>query len=93
MFFEPVRLDSGAWCDSGIVDIFPVRPVLDIEDPFEVALAVNCFYPPEFAGEDATGWDDSAASILYVASTAGARGSIRASGSKGAGGCWLTGAL
>ena len=33
----------------------------------DVAVAVNGFYPPEFAGEDATGWQDRAASILYVA--------------------------
>jgi NTE family protein len=68
LFVEPVPLEGGFWCDGGIVDIFPVAPVLDIEDPCEVALALNCFYPPEFAGEDATGWEHRAASILYVAS-------------------------
>lgn len=68
LFLEPVELDGGSWCDGGIVDIFPVRPVLDIEEPCEVALALNCFYPPEFAGEDATGWERRAGSILYVAS-------------------------
>jgi NTE family protein len=68
LFVEPVDLDGCYWCDGGIVDIFPVRPVLDIEAPCDVALALNCFYPPEFAGEDATGWQDRAASILYVAS-------------------------
>jgi len=68
LFLEPVALDGGSWCDGGIVDIFPVRPVLDIEEPCEVALALNCFYPPEFAGEDATGWERRAGSILYVAS-------------------------
>jgi NTE family protein len=68
LFLEPVRLDGGYWCDGGIVDIFPVEPVLGIENPCEVALALNCFYPPEFAGEDATGWEHRAASILYIAS-------------------------
>jgi len=68
LFIEPVALDGGYWCDGGIVDIFPVRPVLDIEDGCDVALALNCFYPPEFAGEDATGWEHRAGSILYVAS-------------------------
>jgi NTE family protein len=63
-------MNGGFWCDGGIVDIFPVRPVLDIEEPCEVALALNCFYPPEFAGEDATGWEHRAASILYIASQA-----------------------
>jgi NTE family protein len=43
LFLEPVRLDGGYWCDGGMVDIFPVEPVLDIENPCEVALALNCF--------------------------------------------------
>ena len=67
LFVEPVELDGRWWCDGGIVDIFPVHPVLDIEEPPEVALAVNGFYPPGFAGEDASGWQDRRASILYVA--------------------------
>ena len=68
LFFDAVRLDGGWWCDGGIVDIFPVHPVLDIEPRSDVALAVNGFYPPGFAGEDETGWKDRRASILYAAS-------------------------
>ena len=45
LFIEPVMLNGGYWCDGGIVDIFPVRPVLDIEEPPEVVLAINGFYP------------------------------------------------
>ncbi|MGA2208747.1 MAG: patatin-like phospholipase family protein [Acidimicrobiales bacterium] len=68
LFIEPVELDGGWWCDGGIVDIFPVRPVLDIEEPCDVALAINGFYPAGFAGENASGWQDRRGSILYVAS-------------------------
>ena len=68
LFIEPVEFDGGYWCDGGIVDIFPVRPVLEIEEPCDVALAINGFYPARFAGEDATGWQDRRGSILYVAS-------------------------
>jgi NTE family protein len=68
LFIEPVALDGGYWCDGGIVDIFPVRPVLDIEEPCDVSLAINGFYPPGFAGEDASGWQYRNGSILYVAS-------------------------
>ncbi len=67
LFIEPVRLGDGYWCDGGIVDIFPVRPVLDIEDPPDVALAINGFYPPRFVGEDASGWQDHRNSILAIA--------------------------
>ena len=68
LFIEPVELEGDHWCDGGIVDIFPVIPALDIEPPPDVAVSINGFYPPGFAGEDATGWADRPASILYVAS-------------------------
>ncbi len=68
LFIEPVPMEGEHWCDGGIVDIFPVIPALDIEQPPDVALAVNGFYPTGFEGEDATGWQDRTASILYVAS-------------------------
>ncbi len=68
LFIEPVRMGDGYWCDGGMVDIFPVRPVLDLEDPPDVALAINGFYPPRFVGEDGTGWQDRRNSILAIAS-------------------------
>lgn len=68
LFIQPVELDNFHWCDGGIVDIFPVHPLLDIEEPCDVTLAINGFYPPGFEGEDADGWEYRAASILYLAS-------------------------
>ena len=68
LFFDPVALGSSSWCDGGIVDIFPVRPLLDIEPPCDVVLAVNGFYPPSFDGEDARGWREQRAPILEIAS-------------------------
>ncbi len=68
LFIEPVPLDGSSWCDGGLVDIFPVHPVLDLEPPCDVVLTVNGFYPPGFAGEDATGWQDRRLSILHIAS-------------------------
>jgi NTE family protein len=57
-----------SWCDGGIVDIFPVRPVLDIEPAVDTAVAVNGFYPHEFGGEDITGWDARPLSIVSAGS-------------------------
>jgi len=68
LFIEPVPLAGRYWCDGGIVDIFPVRPVLDFGEQPDVVLAINGFYPRGFVGEDATGWQDRRASILYLAS-------------------------
>jgi NTE family protein len=68
LFFEPVELGGGHWCDGGIVDIFPVRPVLDLEPVPDLVVAVNGFYPPGFAGDDITGWRAQRWSILQAAS-------------------------
>lgn len=65
-FIQAVQLDGSWWCDGGIVDIFPVRPVLERIAP-DAAVAVNGFYPPGFAGEDETGWHDRSLSIVYAA--------------------------
>jgi len=68
LFVQPVVLDGLAWCDGGIVDIFPVRPVLDIEPAVDTAVAVNGFYPHEFDGEDITGWETHPLSIVSAGS-------------------------
>jgi NTE family protein len=67
LFLDPVQLDGGSWCDGGVVDILPVRPVLELEPPSDAALVVNCFYPPGFAGEDIHGWRSHRLSILDLA--------------------------
>ena len=67
LFVQPVVLGELSWCDGGIVDIFPVRPVLDIEPAVDAAVAVNGFYPHEFGGEDVAGWDTRPLSIVTAA--------------------------
>ena len=67
LFVAPVELRHGYWCDGGIVDIFPVAPVLDLETGVDGAVAINGFYPPGFVGENANGWEERAASIVTVA--------------------------
>lgn len=68
LFIQPVVHNSLSWCDGGIVDIFPVRPVLDMKPAVDTAVAINCFYPHEFQGEDVTGWDGRSLSIISAAS-------------------------
>lgn len=68
LFVQPVTLAGRSWCDGGIVDIFPVHPVLDLEPPVETVIAVNAFYPPGFEGEDATGWDRRRLSVVHIGS-------------------------
>jgi len=68
LFIQPVELDEDHWCDGGIVDIFPVIPAIDLEPGSDAAVAVNGFYPPEFAGEDVRGWERRVGSIVTVGS-------------------------
>jgi NTE family protein len=68
LFVQPVVQDGLSWGDGGIVDIFPVQPVLDIEPAVDTAVAVNGFYPHEFGGEDISGWDTRPLSIVPAAS-------------------------
>lgn len=65
LFIQAVPEEGTWWGDGGIVDIFPVRPLLEDLVP-DAVVAVNGFYPPEFAGEDVTGWHERALSIVYA---------------------------
>ncbi len=62
IFVEPVRIGPHLYGDGGVVDIFPVRPILD-EQP-DVILGLNCYLPEGFAGEDLSGWRDRTFAIL-----------------------------
>ncbi len=68
LFLNPVELDGSHWCDGGLVEILPVRPVLELERKPDVVFAVQAFYPSEFAGEDVRGWEREPLSILRIAS-------------------------
>ena len=67
LFVQPVVLDGLSWCDGGIVDIFPVRPVLDIEQPLDSPWPSTVSTRTSFGGEDVTGWDDRPLSIVTAA--------------------------
>ena len=58
LFIEPVRARPGTpGATAGLVDIFPVVPALDLGIPVDAVIAINGFYPPDFAGEDVRGWE------------------------------------
>jgi len=62
IFVEPVRVADHLYGDGGIVNIFPVRPVLDANP--DLVLGLNSYLPEGFAGEDVTGWRDRSFAIL-----------------------------
>ncbi len=62
IFVEPVQIGPHLYGDGGVVEIFPVRPVL--EDQPDLVVGLNCYLPESFAGEDLSGWRDRTFGIL-----------------------------
>ncbi|GMV18924.1 MAG: hypothetical protein AMXMBFR56_71480 [Polyangiaceae bacterium] len=67
IFVEPVRMGAHEFGDGGVVDIFPTRPLAD-EEPLDLVVGINSYMPPDFAGEDVSGWMDETWSILRASS-------------------------
>jgi NTE family protein len=66
IFVEPVRVRDHLFADGGIVDIFPVRPVLAAHP--DVVIGVNAYLPENFTGEDVTGWRSRSFAVLRASS-------------------------
>lgn len=54
IFVEPVQIGEHLYGDGGVIDVFPVRPVLEHHP--DLVLGVNCYLPEGFAGDDMSGW-------------------------------------
>jgi len=62
IFVEPVAVKGHLYGDGGIVNIFPVRPV--VAEGVDAVVGVNCYLPEGFAGEDVSGWRERPFAIL-----------------------------
>ena len=67
LVLDPVLIGGSHWGDGGIVDIFPVEPVLGIEPVPDAVVGINGFYPHDFAGEVIPDWRARTLSIVQVA--------------------------
>lgn len=67
LFVHPLRFGDHYYVDGGVVNIFPVEPLLEFEAPFDYFIGVNTILPSRFdGGEDITGWDERMLGILDV---------------------------
>lgn len=67
LFVNPVRFDEHLYVDGGVVNVFPVDPLLEQEKDLDYFIGVNTIMPPKFdGGDDITGWDERIAGILDV---------------------------
>ncbi len=54
-YMRPIEMDGMLCADGGIVNIFPVDPLVDNHPEIDFFVGVNAFHPENFTGEDATG--------------------------------------
>jgi NTE family protein len=59
---EPVRIGEHSYGDGGIVDIFPVQPLMG--EVLDHIIGLNVYLPPDFRGEDIGDWYHQSFSIL-----------------------------
>jgi NTE family protein len=57
LFIESVEVHDHLYVDGGIIEVWPVQPVLD-EGGFDHVVGVNFMLPNRFEPEDITGWPD-----------------------------------
>ena len=66
LFMRPFELDGALCGDGGIVNVFPVDPLVDHHPEIDFFIGVNAFYPQNFDGEDHTGWHRSTLSMFRL---------------------------
>ncbi len=64
LFVEPVRIGRHYYGDGGVVSIFPVRPLVDLEEPLDLVLGVNSYCPTDFDGENIGAWRERSFAVL-----------------------------
>lgn len=67
LFMRPFELDGAQCGDGGVVNIFPVDPLMDHHPEIDFYIGVNAFYPEDFVGEDHSGWHEATFSMLRAA--------------------------
>ncbi len=66
VFMQPVEIDGALCADGGVINIFPVQPLVDHHPEIDFFIGVNGFYPENFDGEDHSGWQEKTFSVLRV---------------------------
>jgi NTE family protein len=88
LLVESVRVEDHLYADGGVVDVFPVQPLLDHER-LDLVIGVNTILPSGFEGEDISGWTEkplgfmsASRQISYAGHLELARRSVRRLGRK-----------
>ena len=66
VFMQPVKINGVTSGDGGIINIFPVDPLVQNHPEIDFFIGINSFYPENFDGEDHSGWQNKTFSVLRV---------------------------
>ena len=66
VFMQPVKINGVTVGDGGIINIFPVDPLVQHHPEIDFFIGINSFYPENFDGEDHSGWQSKTFSVLRV---------------------------
>jgi predicted acylesterase/phospholipase RssA len=66
LYMRPLEVDGAQCGDGGVVNIFPVDPLVDHHPEIDFYIGINAFYPKRFRGEDHTGWHEDTFSLFRV---------------------------
>ena len=67
LYMRPLEIDGLQCGDGGVVNIFPVDPLVDHHPEIDFYIGINAFYPENFRGEDHSGWHEQTFSLFRVA--------------------------
>ena len=63
LMIEAVEVGGHLYVDGGIIDLFPLQPIIDDGD-FDHVFGLNFMLPPQLEPDDITGWNEDAFGIL-----------------------------
>jgi predicted acylesterase/phospholipase RssA len=63
LMIEAVEVGGHLYVDGGIIDLFPLQPIIDDGD-FDQVFGINFMLPPQLEPADITGWNEDAFGIL-----------------------------
>ncbi|MBO9533799.1 MAG: hypothetical protein J7513_12590, partial [Solirubrobacteraceae bacterium] len=66
LVIEAEEVDGHLYVDGGVIDLLPVKPLLD-DGGIDHVVAVNVMLPPQLQPDDLTGWQDRLMGILDAA--------------------------
>lgn len=66
LYIQTVEIDGAMCGDGGVINVFPVEPLVEHHPEIDFFIGVNAIYPQNFDGEDHSGWQHKTFGPLRV---------------------------